>query len=187
MQLTELKDFANIVQAFFTSLAILIGGVWSYMLFVRKRQKYPRASIKHRIVCKPITNNKLLLHVAITIKSTGEVLLSLVSGEIHVQQVLPPTTDLLGLIDQGLDPVEEGRCEVSWPMVCSREFSWTKGEIEIEPGESDEFCYDFIIDASIKTIEVYSYFKNAKKRKSDIGWGLTTVYDIPVYEKNQLT
>jgi hypothetical protein len=30
----------------------------------------------------------------------------------------------------------------------------------------------------VKTVEVYSYFKNEKKFDREIGWNLTTLYDL---------
>ena len=178
MEISKLKDITDIIAAIATVVAILVGGFWSYTLFVRKRQKYPRANITHRVTPRPMTNSQLLLNVAVTISNPGEVLLSLVSGEIRIQQILPPPSELLNSINQGHDPVEEGQTEVQWPLIASRKSKWEKGKLEIEPGESDQLQYDFILDAKVQTIQVYSYLRNAKKRRREIGWGLTTIYDL---------
>jgi hypothetical protein len=185
MDLSDLKDFfaiiqacAGSVQACATVIAIIVGGVWSYMLFVQKRQRYPRANIEHRITHRSIPDNKLLLHVAVTVRNTGDVLLSLVSGQTRIQQILPLSLELLDPISKGRDPVKAGDREILWPLIKLRKQKWREQECEIEPGESDEFHYDFILDAEVQTIEVYSYFKNAKKPGREIGWGWTTIYDL---------
>jgi len=58
---------------------------------------------------------------------------------------------------------------------------------EIEPGESEEFHFDFTIHQSVSRVLVYSYLENATKRrrrkKQKIGWQLSTVYEIPDLRK----
>lgn len=60
-----------------------------------------------------------------------------------------------------------------------------KGELEIEPGESDHVYFDCIINSEPEVIEVYSYFKNIKKHWRDIGWPLTTVYDLRSHNNSE--
>lgn len=175
---TSLKDIADIMQAFATVIALLIGGIWSYMLFVKKRQRYPRASITHQISHRPMSNSKIILNVTTIISNTGDVLLSLVSGLTRVQQMLPLSTEILKSIDERKDPVPDGKTEIEWPLISERLSKWEKEEFEIEPGEKDQIYYDFIFDADIQTVSVYSYFKNVRKHERDIGWGLTTIYDL---------
>jgi hypothetical protein len=49
--------------------------------------------------------------------------------------------------------------------------------IEIEPGESEQLHYDFLVDKAIKTVLVYSYFQNIQKNRR-LGWSLTTTNDF---------
>ena len=175
MSLTSVQTAVEIAEAIATILAIAVGGFWSYMLFVKTRQKYPRASLEHRITHRPLDSERQLLVVNVFLHNTGEVLLSLVSNETRVQQVLPQPPDLLG---SDTNPVQEGSTEVEWPLLDSRERNWTAGEFEIEPGEVDQVTYDFIVGSDVETIRVYSYFRNALKVKKQIGWGLTTLYDL---------
>jgi hypothetical protein len=175
---STVKEIVDIIQAIFMIAAIIIGGIWGYWLFVQYRQKYPRASIAHRITHRPIANGKLLLHVVVIISNAGDVLLSLVSLETRIQQVLPPPAEVLDFINKGHSPVPDGQTEIDWPLIDSQESGWKRGEYEIEPGESQEIHYDFILDAETQTIEVYSYLKNEKKRDREIGWDLTTLHDL---------
>ncbi len=171
-----IKNIFDIIQAIATVFAIIIGGIWSYMLFIRKRQKYPRANITHNITHRQIGNKKILLHVAVTITNVGDVLIALVSGETRIQQILPLSLELLKSINQGDKLPPEGNTEIEWPIIDSRESEWQNNQIE--PGENDQLHYDFILDDSIKIIEIYSHFKNAKIPQKDIGWNTTTIYDI---------
>ena len=150
------------------------------MLFVKKRQKFPRANITHKISHIPISNNKVPLRVTAMIYNKGDVLISLHSGTTRVQQVLPLSQDMINDINKDKDLVPKGMTEIEWPLIGKdRDSNWKKGEFEIEPGEKDQIPYDFIIDADIETVVVYSHFRNVKKKRSrNIGWDLTTVYDL---------
>ncbi len=53
-----------------------------------------------------------------------------------------------------------------------------EGKLEIEPGEESTFFFDFVIDGRYETIVAYTYVENQAKRGTDIGWDVTSVYDI---------
>ena len=172
------KDIVSVIQAIVTTIAIVVGGVWSYFLFVKKRQRFPRANISHQIFHKHISNGKALLNVKTIINNAGDVLLSLESGKVNVNQILPVSSEMVDLIKSGKDIVDESRREVDWPLIGTRSFEWEKGRCEIEPGENDHFLCDFIMDENIKLVVVYSYFENIKKHNRNIGWGITTYYEL---------
>ena len=183
MDLAALKDFIGALGALLTIVAIIVGGIWSYLLFIRTRQHYPRANLIHHIVHKSITKDKTLLHVAATISNAGDILLQLASGETRVQQVTPSPPDILKVIRQDQDPVARGQTEIEWPLIGHRQAQWSKGQFEIEPGESDTFACDFIVDADVESVSVYSYFKNEEKRERELGWSVTTHYDLKKEEE----
>ncbi len=178
--LKEIKDIADILQSFATVIAIVVGGIWSYIFFVRKRIKYPRASINHQILHKPISNGKVLLNVATFISNTGDVILSLASVTIRVLQMLPlPSQEIVNKVNEGEDPVLKGMLEIEWGLIKERNADLT---LELEPGEEDQIYSDFIIDDYVQTVAVYSFFENVKKR--GVGWGFTTVYSLKEGDDN---
>lgn len=183
----KLDTISGCISAFFEIVAIIVGGIWTYKLFVRRRQKYPRAKIEHRITDRPIADGKVLVHVVVTISNMGEVLISLVSAETWIQKVLPLSPRLMKSINEGEDLVEEDKTEIQWPLIESRQEKWKKGECQIEPGEPDESRYDFVIDQDIQTIRVYSYYQNATERKREIGWQLATIYDLASFQRSKKT
>lgn len=178
MDTALVKAIASIIQAIVTSAGIVVGGVWTYMVFVKKRQKYPRASVRHDISHRNLGGGHVLLSVRATISNAGEVLLSLESAETRVQQVLPPLATLLDDVKKGKDPVPTGETEVGWPLLCSRKSKRKIGEFQIEPGESDSIQYDFILSEEVGTVEIYTYLKNEAVHKRNIGWNVTTIYDL---------
>jgi len=91
------------------------------------------------------------------------VLLSLVYAETWVQQVRPIDEEMQNKI---LDPQESAdteQTEIQWPLLNEAKIKWAKKELEIEPNESDQIHFDFLIDSNVKTIVAYSYFRNAEK------------------------
>jgi hypothetical protein len=114
----------------------------------------------------------------LTVFNKGEVLLTLVEGFTRVQQMTPWPQDFLEAVSEEEDPIEDDRTEVNWPLIEERRFVFEIGEREVEPQEQDEFYFDFVIDAKVQTIVVYTYLKNQVKRGREIGWGITSVYDL---------
>ena len=181
LSLSTVKDIATIVQSIFTVVAVITAGVWTYWLFVRKRQKYPSAKIEHQISHRLIANGKVLLSVNVLVSNLGNVLLSLKEGKIRVNQMLPPQDELLDILTSS-----EGTRVTNWhllsPLVNPIGY---KGH-EIEPGESQQFLFHYVIDANIQTILVYTYFRNIEKLRRNIGWALTTIYDLCSTPPNKL-
>ncbi len=175
----------DIVKSIVMILAVLVGGIWAWLLFIKTRQRYPRAETSHNIQSWTIADGDSLLHMTLNIKNIGEVLLSIEAIELRVQQVIPFDQELARNIVDGVDLIEENESEIEWPEIYSRKLVRQQGDLEIEPGEMDQIHFDAIIPKVAKTIEVYTHIKNEKKRRRDksLGWPLTTLYSIqPVKE-----
>jgi hypothetical protein len=175
-------DWIGGVASLIQALAILAGGIWAYLKFVRGRLNLPRATLKHEIRSYH-AEGQLLLHVNTVIANPGSIVLRIEKGIIRIQQVLPLSGAILAAVREGKDPELSQRREFPWPLVGARSSSWGPKELEIEPGETDEVAADFVLSDDVRTIEVYTYFENVqRKRKYEqdepIGWGLTTLYEI---------
>lgn len=186
--LTTIKEIGESFKPIVEIVAIVIAGLWAYRIFIKNRVEYPFGEIKHNISHWHLEENKVYLSVIVTIKNAGNVLLEIESGRIYIQQVRPLLDDLKGLIQNAdLQNLREGKVEnlfhdkgskISWRELGYREPHWGNGEISIEPGETEEFQYDFILDRSVQTVRVITYFRNIKFRKPEIGWRLTAMYDL---------
>jgi len=166
------------VQAFVEIIAIGVGGTWTYLLFIKGRGRYPRASFTHKISRRPMGNGQVLLRLRVRIDNTGPVVMNFRSAIFRIQQVLPLTDEIGQELSERGDLVKDARLEVNWPLVAERSREWRAGEMQIEPGESDEVACDFFIGDQLQTVEVYSYFANEVKPDQGIGWGVTTIYDF---------
>jgi hypothetical protein len=147
------------------------------MLFVRRRQRYPRANVEHQILHWP-AEGRIVLHVIVRVTNVGEVVLRLRSTLARIQQLLPIPPDLAAAIADNTDPVEPNESEIQWPLVAERACDWNSAYHEVEPGEIEECHFDFILSPPLEKVEVYSYLRNLSKRGRDIGWNTTTVYSF---------
>lgn len=179
MKLSDLKDVADIIQALITSLALIIGGLWSYQLFVRKRQRFPRAKIEHQVSQRAVSAEATLLTINILIFNPGDVLLSLVEGKIEVRQALPPGSNFLQMLTGSQMAIGRRVEFVDWPTLFSYSEDWSgKNIVEIEPGESEQWLYTLLVRAEVATIYIASFFGNVSKRRKELGWRLETFHDV---------
>lgn len=168
------KEVADIAQSLITVLAILTGGY----LYFKRRQRFPRAKITHQIADRLISEDKIVIRVVVTVVNQGEVLLSLVSGFTGVQQFAPCPVALLDSLKSKGHIVKEGKFEAEWDCLEEKKIVIANREREVEPGEEDEFNFDFVVSADVKSVLVYSYLKNKSKKGREMGWNKTSVYDL---------
>ena len=55
--------------------------------------------------------------------------------------------------------------------------NWKKGELIVEPGESHQETYEFIVLNYVESVLAYTYYRNPRSSIPE-GWGATTVHDI---------
>jgi hypothetical protein len=178
MDFEPFKNLSAALQSLATITAMSIGGVWTYFLFVKNRQRFPKANIDQTIDVVDLPSEKLLVHVSARVSNTGKVLVSINSAKTRIQRIVPVEPHIRELIDAGSDPVPAGKHEVPWPMIGKREWTFHDGEAEIEPGEAEILDSEYIINNDTETIVVYTYIKNHSKREKEIGWSKTSICNL---------
>src|SRR5262245_61639589 len=182
LSLVAQKDLFETLQAGLTVAAIVIGGWWTYRLFVEHRESKAHLNISHALVIKAISPNLLWIHLTVTAENRGDSLATLHSADVRLQQILP--------LDPSLDEerrnnnlVPAGQTQVPWPTLKR---SVLPLDDEIEPKESDNIEFDFTIPSSVKTVRVYTYFENAENSstRKRMGWSRGTVYDLSGEKKD---
>jgi hypothetical protein len=152
--------------------AILVGGWWAYNRFVRQRESFPRATLQQVITHRELNDAYTYLRVALKIENTSTVLLPNEQARTDVYQVLP----LSPAVQQKLgrdELIPAGERYADWPCIGSYDLP-TQGKIE--PGDSDEFSFDFVIPTEVTTVYLYSYVSNPTA--DNLGWGLSSLYDL---------
>jgi hypothetical protein len=141
-----------------TILAILIGGWWTYLLFIRQRQDYSRAILKQDVQQIKLDEINRLLNIRIDIENVGNRLITPPKCSTTVQQVLPVPDEITQRMQNKIPLVPEGEIEVDWKVIARREFSLGEDNIdlELEPGESDQLYLDFIIPVAVTVVQVHT-------------------------------
>jgi hypothetical protein len=177
--ISSLKDLAELIQAAAVALGVLVGGVWTYLLFVRKRLAYPRANLQLYVSHVPIiAERSRLVHVALSVRNAGDVLLRSDHAEVRLRVVVPATEGIRECADGDYDPVAQGKTEIEWPLFARREWHWDKQDFQIEPGESECLHADFLIPHDISVVELYCFIANSKKRHDNLGWTCTRLHSF---------
>lgn len=180
-----LKERIEVVQSIVTISAVVIGGLWTYRLFIQERKQYPHANIEHKTSDVSLPDETHLLRAEVQLTNTGNGRLLLGNWVVRVQQILPlpycHKVDPCAIeeVNQALTNTERGSNRFTWPLLAERE---NKGQesLDIEPGESDSIEFEFAIPPTVKVVRVYSYFQNRIRstEQEQIGWSRSSVYEF---------
>jgi hypothetical protein len=174
------SELISLVESLITIVAIVAGGIWTYLLFIRNRQRWPRARIGMAASHFRAGSSHHILHVDLAIANVGQVLLEVDSLSTTISQMLPLPKEIAVAVKRREDPVPDGFSEIQWPVVITRAVELGDSRCEIEPGESQTLQFDFMLDSRIKLVEIYSYVLNQKKRERNLAWDLSRLYDFSI-------
>ncbi len=185
MLIDQINDYASAAQSIATVAAFGVGGFWAWRAFVRSRQSFPEVKVTHSFFHEVIDRRWRLVRVSLRIENKGNVLIRTGSVETRLLQLKPWPPEIKAalssrtadseLLDSG-KMLEADAPDYTWPYVAHR--SVAPRRVEIEPNESEEFYFDFIIRRHWEKLLVYSYVENRRKRVRKLGWPLTSVLDL---------
>jgi hypothetical protein len=167
------KSIMEAVQSFATVIALIIGGIWTYKLFIEERESYPHVKISQNLTGKLISPEWYWIQLSITTENTGKSLAHIDKADLRVQQISPLPKNVIAYVTEKQIPVPHDYLHIEWKLLCRyvRPFPVT-----LEPGESDTNDVEFVIPAWLKTVKIYSYLENTSGE--EYGWHATTIYDI---------
>lgn len=177
MSQDQILTWAEIAESLAAVVGIVAAGIWAWFHFRRKRERYPRTRISHTTATLPLDDGRVILRVFATVANSGDVLVALTHAFTRVQQFAPVPENIQLAARDCPDPVAADQCELDWPMIGQRDWNVGKGLGEIEPGECETLCSDFVLPREIEKVLVYSYVTNHAKA-SDIGWSDTTIVSV---------
>lgn len=163
--------------------ALLVGGFWTWLLFVRGRQKWPQAKIEHHFQLADLDEGRVLLNARVGIENVGKRLIKVERIKTRVQRVAPQSD----LVRKQLGVYQEAKApRVSWPEIAQRNLEFAQGgEIEVEPGESDWIEFDYVLPKQLKVLRFYSFVDNSKKKrrhwwnkKEALGWTRSSLLNL---------
>jgi hypothetical protein len=168
----NLKRVVGITKDVVQIVAIVTAAGWASYRLGLFRDRIPRGVISHEVTHRPLTDNTIHLSVAIIFSNAGHVLWSFDPTEQNIttiQQLKPISPDQLTDIEQQFE--ERTGLSYGWPKIDDRSLTF---RLEVEPSDAEHIHYEFIIDNTIESILIYSYYS-----RDDRGWDVTTIYDIP--------
>src|SRR5688572_27239914 len=119
--MADLKDIFDMVQSGTTALALVVGGVWTYKIFVQQRQKYPRASLALQVADRRASDGRIILSIAAELKNIGSTLIRVQQVEVSVQRLEPIRSDLhKKMLDEHPATDSQAPCELPWYLVGHR-------------------------------------------------------------------
>lgn len=166
MSLEDFNYLGNGIASLATAIGILVGGGWILYRFRLNRDSYPRAEIAHQFAGCSSGHETLLVRVNVNIENVGAVPLQIGKMIIRLQQICPCDASIL----EGLANASKEREEGDWPILAQR--SLFDPKCQVEPGEHELFCFDFVIPESVKVVTLYTHFENRKRPGH--GWGYST-------------
>ena len=153
MAITDFKILAGIT-------AMIVGGMWSYYIFIAERTHSPKMEMSFEIECNKFNDEYHLITTKLLIKNTSKVLLEPTSAQIKLQKILPDTKDFKGLSFDQFNMLNEGDTNLYWPMLGQRDWTKEKAPVKLEPGESDELSTDLFLLRTAELIRLYGSVQN---------------------------
>ncbi len=191
----KLKEKIETVQTVVTTIGIIIGGLWTYNIFIKERHNYPHANLQLEVSHVGLSSQINLLRITTVVTNSGTSKLDLKEATIRIQQI-KPVLDCTGTpscatdqVNDALNRIEQQLDKFTWPMISQRRKIW-KNAIEIEPKEKEKLDFEFAIPSNVKHVRIYTFHKNERKFKrkgGDYGWGLSSYYNFESDQKQEET
>ena len=98
---------------------------------------------------------------------------------VDLRRVLPIDDDTVAKIRVGGQYRKDG-VKARWPRIKKLERVPSDGQIELEPGETDEFGFDFFVSPPTEVVQAYVFVENVTKGYANhfLGWGVIQLHDI---------
>lgn len=183
MEIEQYDKFVEFFNHILTAVGVIIGAFWTYHLFIKNRQKYPKAEIEHKIEIRDVLGeNFQLITLLVTVKNISQILLPVEEYSVEIFQILP-AIDLKDKIEKGYFNQSKS-LELPNNASIFKVTKKTKSNMEIEPTEKVLLAHSVIVPKGIQTISVHSVVHNPSKSKKQFVWNNITTYDLISNQKN---
>lgn len=192
-QKISFKVFLEIVQSLVTISAVIVGGVWTYTLFIHQRNQYPHVNLDHKLAHLALSKELNLLRVGLDVSNAGTTRFFMGKTIVRVQQVLPIATCEANQpcasdqVREAASTVARNRDSFSWPLITKRERDFEESS-SMEPGEKQRLEFEFVIPAHVRVARVYTYVKNNLLGipGDEYGWSMTSYYNFSGQQEGEI-
>lgn len=167
------EHLSSVVSNMATAFAIGGGAIWAYFRYVRERTRWPRAEVELLFDERDLGEQVNLLNVKVRVKNAGRGLMELNRLRVDLRQVRPLDPRTLGEIKAG-ERYGANLVETDWLPIAHLERKWSDKKGELEPGEVDDFGFDFFPDTTTEVVLIYAFLENVAKKggRRPLGWGI---------------
>jgi hypothetical protein len=158
----------DILQSIVTVVAVIIGGIWTYNVFISERKNYPHANATLTVAHAKLSDQAVLVRVVAAVENTGTAQMLVNRVVVRVQQIKPmqkekecvdPNRCAPTEVNHALNERSRTENKFSWPLLQKREVDFDRA-IRVEPDETERLDFEFVIRPAVKMIYVYAYFDN---------------------------
>jgi hypothetical protein len=174
-----MRDWIEIISSIITTLIILIGGIFAWWKWGREKPQVVRADLSHKIFLAPLDGEKYVLRVMLNISNRGNTRINLKSGWTELRKVAPVDKEIQSILSKNNHLADNGT-EIAWPAFAKRVYDGQLLGLEIDSGEAEQLCCDFIIPKSHQVIVVKSeiYFDREPKTM----WPCSTLVNLESFD-----
>lgn len=173
----RLKDLAGVIQSVITAFAIIAGGIFAAYKWQVFRESEPHLTITNEVSHRPIGDSYVHIAVTAILHNSSKVKMEFREALFRIQQVSPVTDEEIErLYDQAF--TGEQLEDLQWPTLDEAYHTWPENELIVEPGESHQETWEFIVSKDVETVIIYTYFYNSRVPQASQGWGATAILDI---------
>lgn len=87
--LASAKRWLDVIQATLTCAGIIVGGLWTYILFVKDREDNWQATLEQSVTSATLAPDGHIVQVTLSIRNTGHTLMHVTKAQVAIQRVLP--------------------------------------------------------------------------------------------------
>ena len=180
------KDLVEIIQLFIVASAIVTGGFFALYKLQIFRDFEPHLTVSQEVSHRYVGDSYVHVETTATLHNSSRVKIEIREGLFRLQQIAPTSDEEVVELYAQVFMDEESK-HLQWPTLEEVDRNWAANELIVEPGESHQETYEFIVSKDATSIMVYAYFHNSRFPKSPAeGWGATTVHDILKGTSNSL-
>lgn len=168
------KEWLGMVAQVVGTAAIIIGGWWTYRLFVRQRTDVARANLTQSVEKVDLTPRSTLVRLDLAVENKGSTSIQPRTLEAFIHNLRPIAEADLGHLNAIRPARGETDDTLDWPDLGKRELDLYNEEFMVEPGETAHLWVDFLIPAGIEVFQVYSRL-DCGKEYDDLFWDVTSI------------
>ena len=148
-----LKSIADPIQKWATTIALIVGAVWTYQMFVREDAHEKNLEISVSLQSLPYSTDSRLLIAHVGIKNIGKVPIEIPAGQFWVEVKMVPTEAKRGYLNVGKLPI----------LYRADDIAVTGKEYWLEPGVKYDEVRAFIVGPGTYAVKAEADYEDEQE------------------------